>query len=77
MSKMSWPMMVAVVVFGVLALLLITGPWSPREVEKDVAGTVVASPPRPLAPGTRVPSASEVPTPEVQNASTQSGPNFP
>jgi len=34
MSRMSWPMITAVVVMAVMALLLISGPWSPRFVEK-------------------------------------------
>ena len=57
MSRMSWPMMAAFVVMGVIALMLISGPWSPRVVEKDAAGEVVGGPPRPLAPGTPITSA--------------------
>ena len=57
MSKMSWPMMAAFVAMGVIALMLISGPWSPRVVEKDAAGEVVGGPPRPLAPGTPITSA--------------------
>ena len=57
MSRMRWPMMAAFVVMAVMALLLISGPWSPRLVDKDPAGTVVSDvggPPRPLAPGTPI-----------------------
>ena len=57
MSKMSWPMMAAFVAMGVIALMLISGPWSPRVVEKDAAGEVVGGPPRPLALGTPITSA--------------------
>jgi hypothetical protein len=57
MSRMRWPMMAAFIVMGVIALLLISGPWSPRVVEKDLDGDVVAGPPRPLAPGTPITSA--------------------
>jgi hypothetical protein len=57
MSRMSWPMITAVVVMAVMALLLISGPWSPRLVKKDPAGMVISGPPRPLAPGTPVDSA--------------------
>jgi hypothetical protein len=38
-------------------LMLLSGPWSPRLVEKDPAGTVlgdVGGPPRPLARGTPI-----------------------
>ena len=45
-------MMVAVIVMAVIGLMLLSGPWSPRIVEKDPAGMVVGDPPRPLAPGT-------------------------
>jgi hypothetical protein len=62
MSRMSWPMMVAFVVMAVIALMMISGPWSSRLVEKDKAGMVVSGPPRPLAPGTPITSA---PTPAV------------
>ena len=62
MSRMSWPMMVAFVVMAVIALMMISGPWSSRLVEKDTAGMVVSGPPRPLAPGTPITSA---PTPAV------------
>jgi hypothetical protein len=51
---MSWPVMAAFVVMGVMALLLISGPWTPRLVEKDPAGMVVGGSPRPLAPGTPI-----------------------
>jgi hypothetical protein len=54
MSKMKWPMMAAVVVIAVIALMLLAGPWSPRIVEKDEGGMVVGGPPRPLAPGTPI-----------------------
>ena len=57
MSRMRWPMMAAFVVMAVLALMLLSGPWSPRVVEKDSTGVVVgdvSGPPRPLAPGTPV-----------------------
>ena len=47
-------MMVVVVVFGVLALMMVSGQWRPRVVEKDAAGMVVGGPPRPLAPGTPI-----------------------
>ena len=57
MSRMSWPMMAAFVAMGVIALMLISGPWSPRVVEKDAAGEVVGGPPRPLAPGTPITTA--------------------
>jgi len=57
MSRMRWQMMVAIVVIAVTGLMLITGPWRPRVVEKDVAGMVVGGPPRPLAPGTPIDSA--------------------
>jgi hypothetical protein len=59
MSRMSWPMMAAVVVVAVMALMLLSGPWSPRIVEKDPAGTVVRGPPRPLAPGTPITAVPE------------------
>jgi hypothetical protein len=62
MSRMSWPMIAAVVVMAVMALMLISGPWSARLVEKDPAGMVAGGPPRPGAPGTPVTS---VPTPAV------------
>jgi hypothetical protein len=62
MIRMSWPMMAAFVVMAVIALMLISGPWSPRLVEKDPAGMVIGGPPRPLAPGTPITSA---PTPAV------------
>ena len=62
MSRMRWPVMAAFVVMAVIALMLISGPWSPRLVEKDPAGTVIGGPPRPLAPGTPITSA---PTPVV------------
>ncbi len=65
MSRMRWPMMVAIVVIAVAALMLITGPWSPRVVEKDVAGMIVGGPPRPLAPGTPVTSAPAPVGPET------------
>ena len=63
MNTMSWPMITAVVVMAVMALLLISGPWSPRFVEKDPSGMVVGGPPRPLAPGTSInpPSTPAVP----------------
>jgi hypothetical protein len=47
----------AFVAMGVIALMLISGPWSPRVVEKDAAGEVVGGPPRPLAPGTTITTA--------------------
>jgi len=59
MSRMSWPMMAAVVVIAVIALMLLSGPWSPRIVEKDPGGMVVGGPPRPLAPGTPVTTVPE------------------
>jgi len=59
MSRMSWPMMAAVVVMAVIALMLLSGPWSPRIVEKDPGGMVVGGPPRPLAPGTPVTTVPE------------------
>jgi hypothetical protein len=43
MSRMSWPMMAAFVIMGVIALLLLSGPWSPRVVEKDPAGMLSAA----------------------------------
>ena len=61
MSKMSWPMMAAFVAMGVIALMLISGPWSPRVVEKDAAGEVVGGPPRPLVPGTPITSVPPAP----------------
>jgi hypothetical protein len=64
MSRMSWPMMAALVVMVVIALMLISGPWSPRSVEKDPAGIVVDSPPRPLAPGSPITSAPTSAVPE-------------
>ena len=54
MSRMRWPMMVAIVTIAVTALMLITGPSSPKVVNKDVVGMVVGGPPRPLAPGTPI-----------------------
>jgi len=54
---MRWPVMAAFVVMAVMALMLISGPWSPRVVEKDPGGMIVgdvSGPPRPLAPGTRI-----------------------
>lgn len=57
MSKMRWPMMCAFVVLAVMVLMMLSGPWSPRVVEKDPAGTAVGDvggPPRPLAPGTPI-----------------------
>jgi len=54
---MRWPVMAAFVVMAVMALMLISGPWSPRIVAKDPAGVVVGDlvgPPRPLAPGTSI-----------------------
>jgi len=59
MSRMSWPTMAAVVVMAVIALMLLSGPWSPRIVEKDPGGMVVGGPPRPLAPGTPVTTVPE------------------
>jgi hypothetical protein len=59
MSRMSWPKMAAVVVVAVMALMLLSGPWSSRIVEKDPAGMVVGGPPRPLAPGTPITEAPE------------------
>jgi len=59
MSRMSWPMMAAVVVMAVIALMLLSGPWSPRIVEKDPGGMVVGGPPRPLAPGTPITTVPE------------------
>ena len=59
MSRMSWPMMAAVVFIAVIALMLLSGPWSPRIVEKDPGGMVVGGPPRPLAPGTPVTTVPE------------------
>jgi len=56
---MSWPTMAAVVVMAVIALMLLSGPWSPRIVEKDPGGMVVGGPPRPLAPGTPVTTVPE------------------
>jgi hypothetical protein len=63
MSRMRWPMMAAFVVMAVIALLLISGPWSPRLVEKGPAGMVIG-PPRPLAPGTPITSAPTPAAPE-------------
>jgi hypothetical protein len=60
MSRMSWPMMAAFVAMAVMDLMLLSGPWSPRLVEKDPAGTIVgdvAGPPRPLAPRTPITDA--------------------
>ena len=54
MSRMRWPMMAAFVVIAVIALMLLSGPWIPRMVEKDSAGMVVDGPSRPLAPGTPI-----------------------
>ena len=65
MSRMSWPMMAAFVIMGVIALLLLSGPWSPRVVEKDPAGMVVGGPPRPLAPGTPITSEPAPAGPET------------
>ena len=65
MSRMSWPMMAAFVAMGVIALMLISGPWSPRVVEKDAAGEVVGGPPRPLAPGTPITTAPAPAAPEA------------
>ena len=59
MSRMSWPMMAAFVVMAVIALMLLSGPWSPRMVEKDPAGMVVGGPPRPLPPGTPITTVPE------------------
>jgi hypothetical protein len=59
MSRMSWPMMAAVVVMAVIALMLLSGPWSPRIVEKDPGGMVVGGPPRPQAPGTPITTVPE------------------
>ena len=64
MSRMSWPMMAAFVVMAVMALMLISGPWSSRVVEKDPAGMVVGGTPRPLAPGSPITSAPTPPVPE-------------
>ena len=64
MSRMSWPVMAAFVVMGVMAVLLISGPWTPRLVEKDPAGIVVGGSPRPLAPGTPITSAPTPAEPE-------------
>ena len=57
---MSWPMMAAFVM-AVMALMLLSGPWSPRMVDKDPAGIVVGDPPRPLAPGTPLTPVPETP----------------
>ena len=65
MSRMGWPMMVAIVIIAVTALMLITGPWSPRVVDKDVVGMVVGGPPRPLAPGTPITTAPAPAAPEA------------
>ena len=64
MSRISWAMAAAFVVMAVTALLLISGPWSPRLVEKDAAGVPVGGPPRPLAPGTPINSARTPALPE-------------
>ena len=64
MIRMSWPMMAAFVVMAVIALMLISGPWSPRLVEKDPAGMVVGGPLRSLAPGTPINSAPIPAVPE-------------
>ena len=62
MSKMRWPMMVAIVGMAVIALLLISGPWHPRNVEKDPSGMVVGGPQRLVAPRTPIsPAAPAVP----------------
>ena len=53
-GRMKWPMMAAFVVMAVIALMLLSGPWSPRMVEKDPAGMVVDDSPRPLAPRTPI-----------------------
>ena len=63
MNRMSWPMMAAFVVMAVTAFMLISGPWSPRVVEKDPAGMVVGDAPRPLAPGTPL-TSGPTPVPE-------------
>ena len=65
MSRMRWPTMAAFIVLGVIALTLISGPWSPRVVEKDPAGEVVGGPPRPLAPGTPITTAPAPAAPEA------------
>jgi hypothetical protein len=65
MSRMRWPMMVAIVVLAITGLMLITGPWGPRVVEKDAAGMVVSGPPRPLAPGTPITSATTPAAPQT------------
>jgi hypothetical protein len=49
---------------AVVALLLISGPWNPRTVEKDPAGMVVGGSPRPLAPGTPI-TSERSPVPET------------
>ena len=57
MSRISWAMAAAFVVMAVTALLLISGPWRPRLVERDAAGVPVGGQARPLAPGTPINSA--------------------
>ena len=54
MSRITWPMMAAFVVMAAMALMLTSGPWSPRLVEKDPPGVAIGGPPRPLAPGTPI-----------------------
>jgi hypothetical protein len=77
MSRMSWPTMGAVVLFGVLGLMMVSGQWRPRVVEKDAAGMVVGGTTRPLAPGTRILSGPDPVAPEIHNATTRSRSNFP
>jgi hypothetical protein len=47
----------AFAVIVIMALLMIGGPWSPRLVERDMAGMEIGTSTRPLPPGTPVPSA--------------------
>jgi hypothetical protein len=69
MNRISWAMAAALVVMAVMALLLISGPWSPRLVERDAAGVPVGGPSRPLAPGTSITSA---PTPALPEGTAKS-----
>ena len=69
MNRISWAMAAALVVMAVMALLLISGPWSPILVERDAAGVPVGGPPRPLAPGTPITSA---PTPALPEGTAKS-----
>ena len=55
--RMDNTLTAALAVMALIALLMIGGPWSPRLVERDMAGIEIGTSTRPLPPGTPVPSA--------------------